>query len=340
MDMNSRYYASTSCVYPWFKPQWDRVVQLHKQQKLPHALVLNGSAGIGKLHLASHIAQLVLCAHRQDDNACGTCRSCTLFSSSGHPDLYHLSPEDEGGQIKVDQVRELTKFMQGTAQQGGYRVVILNPAESMNLAASNALLKTLEEPGKDSLLLLVSHQLGQVMPTIKSRCQRLDCAIPEASIAQQWLMEQLQIEQASAEQLLNVVHGAPLTGLHFKEQGSQALRGQLFTGLKAVLQNKTSALELSQQLAKLDVPRLLSWFYSLLVDVSKRRLVGEGSTLVNNDMSNMILALAKRTNIQSLYQLSDKVHQRRAALLQHQNPNKQLMLEELLLDWKNLIIND
>ena len=227
--------------------------------------------------------------------------------------------------------------MQSSAQQGGYRVVVLDPAESMNLSAANALLKTLEEPGKDSLLLLISHQLGQVMPTIKSRCQRIDCPIPEKTLATNWLREELQIEQGAAEQLLKVVHGAPLQGLGFKQRGDQALRAEFFIGLKNVLLKKTTALELSAQYMKADLSLILAWLYSLLVDVSRLHLVEGDANIVNADMKKMLAALAKRSNIHKIYHLSDKVQECRAALLAHQNPNKQLLLEDLLLDWNNLL---
>ncbi|MCJ8340150.1 MAG: DNA polymerase III subunit delta' [Pseudomonadales bacterium] len=336
MNVANRYHALTTNLYPWFEPQWQRVCQLLADKKLPHALIVNGVKGIGKLHFASSIAQLVLCQNRQSDTACGGCRSCQLFTSSGHPDLYHLSPEDQGGQIKVDQVRDLSAFMQSTAQQGGYRVVILDPAEAMNLSASNALLKTLEEPGRDSLLLLISHQLGQVMPTIKSRCQRIDCPIPEQQLAVQWLEQQLSIEQQAASQLLKVVHGAPLLGLNFKEQG-QSLRAEFFLALKSLLQRKSTAVEVAPQYAKADMLKLLAWMYSMLVDVSKLHLIGTQAQIVNDDMSKMLGALAKRSDIKKVYRLSDKIQRQRAALLQHQNPNRQLLLEDLLLDWNNLI---
>lgn len=337
MDVSSRYHALTTEIYPWFEPQWQRVKQLFAAGKLPHALIVNGAKGIGKLHFASSVAQLVLCHDNSNGAACSVCRSCQLFASSGHPDLYHLAPEDGVEQIKVDQVRDLSSFMQSTAQQGGYRVVILDPAEAMNISAANALLKTLEEPGKDSLLLLLSNQLGQVMPTIKSRCQRVGCPIPARDMAISWLQQKLSIDSGVAGQLLNVVHGAPLLALTFKERGEQELRADFFVGLKSILQGKATAISLAPQYAKKDIKLLLSWLYSLLVDVSKLQIAGEGTSIANADMTKMLAALAARSQAKKVYALADKVQWQRSALLAHQNPNKQLLLEDLLIDWKKLI---
>jgi len=337
MDIGKRYHTLNTQSYPWFDAQWQRVVALYNSNKLPHALIVNGVKGIGKLHFASALAQFVLCSDQQNQAPCQQCRSCQLFSSSGHPDLYHLTPNEVGEQIKVDQVRDLSNFMQSTAQQGGFRVVILDPAEAMNISAANALLKTLEEPGKNSLLLLISHQLGQVMPTIKSRCQRVDCAIPDKTIATKWLQDQLSIEEDAAKQLLNVVHGAPLLGLGFKERGEQTLRADFFVALKTILQKKASAIDVAPAFIKADTVLLLSWLYSLLADISKINTAGEEANIVNGDMKKMLSTLAKRSDIKKVYYLSDKIQQQRTALLAHQNPNKQLLLEDLLLDWGYLI---
>ena len=152
----------------------------------------------------------------------------------------------------------------------------------------------------------------------------------------QWLEQQLSIEQQAASQLLKVVHGAPLLGLNFKEQG-QSLRAEFFLALKSLLQRKSTAIEVAPQYAKADMLKLLAWMYSMLVDVSKLHLIGTQAQIVNDDMSKMLGALAKRSDIKKVYRLSDKIQRQRAALLQHQNPNRQLLLEDLLLDWNNLI---
>ena len=123
-EMADRYHALNAEVFPWFLPQWQRVLSLFDQNRLPHALLLNGAPGIGKARLAESIAGYVMCHQPVDSKACGHCRSCELLASSGHPDLYYLQPDEAGKAIKVDQVRELTEFMQNTAQQGGYRVVV------------------------------------------------------------------------------------------------------------------------------------------------------------------------------------------------------------------------
>ena len=337
MEIADRYHSLNAAVYPWFLPQWERVLKLHRTQRLPHALLINGMPGIGKARFAESIAGYVMC-HKPSNNApCGQCRSCVLLNSSGHPDLYFLQPEEEGKAIKVDQVRQLTEFMHNTAQQGGYRVVILDPAESMNTSSANALLKTLEEPGKDTLLILITHQQGQVMPTIKSRCQRLDCFPPEEAVAVSWLAEQLNLEVPEATQLLKVVHGAPLTGLMFKKLGHQTLRAEFFTALKEILRQQKSPIEVANQLVKADLVLLLSWLEGLLADVLRVLLTEDDAVIRNNDMQKMIKGVAKNSTKDKIFQLVDLIRDERVGLQRRQNPNKQLLLERILIDWSALV---
>ena len=160
---------------------------------------------------------------------------------------------------------------------------------------------------------------------------------PPIEVAAPWLSDALGMPQEQATQLLNVVHGSPLLGLSFKSGGDQALRSELIIGLKSVLQQKLSPLELASKYAKGDALVLISWLYSLLVDVSKLHLAGEACEIVNADMRKMLNTLSQRSKIHDIHKLADKVQGHRSALLARQNPNKQLLLEDLFLDWKNLI---
>jgi DNA polymerase-3 subunit delta' len=337
MEISDRYHSLNAAVYPWFEEQWQRVIRLHNDKHLPHALLLNGMPGIGKARLAEAIAGYVMCHQPQAMAPCGQCRSCMLLNSSGHPDLYFLRPEEVGKPIKVDQVRQLTEFMHNTAQQGGYRAVVLEPAESMNLSAANALLKTLEEPGRDTLLILITHQLGQVLPTVRSRCQRLDCHPPDETLAVEWLCQQLSVEPPEAQQLLKVVHGAPLAGLEFKKQGHQALRADFLTALRDILRQRTSPVEVASQFLKADLSLLLEWLQGLLADIIRILLTHSDDLIRNRDMQKMLKGVAKNSTKDKIFALADLVQAERLGLQRRQNPNKQLLLERILIDLSALV---
>ncbi len=192
-------------IYPWQTDDWGRLQQL--RAAWPHALLLHGQAGIGKLRFAQHLAQGLLCeAPQHDGQPCGTCPACTWFVQGNHPDYRIVLPEAlaaEAGfataadekpenadaedgkktrapskEIKIEQVRALLDFCGVGSHRGGLRVVVLYPAEGLNVAAANALLKTLEEPPAGVVFLMVSARIDRLLPTIISRCRQWPMTLP------------------------------------------------------------------------------------------------------------------------------------------------------------------
>jgi DNA polymerase-3 subunit delta' len=167
---------------------------------LPHALLLRGPRGIGKLVFARALAQALLCeASAEHGRACGACRACSWFDSGSHPDCRQIEPESESAEgeegekksiaITVSQIRALADFINLSSHRGGPKVVVIHPAEMLNVNAANALLKNLEEPPPRTHFVLVTHRPHQLLPTIKSRCQQIALAVPEAATAAAWLAE-------------------------------------------------------------------------------------------------------------------------------------------------------
>lgn len=323
-------------LYPWCKPQWQRLQQQRAADRLPHALLLSGPAGVGKEGFAEVLASLLLCHQPQNNAPCGRCHSCELHEAGHHPDLVRVSPEAEGKPIKVDQVRDLINHLHSTAQQGGYRVVIMTPAEALNTSSANALLKILEEPGQNTLLLLVSHQPGQLMPTIRSRCQRIDFSTPSAQESEGWLQQTLKLEHDKAAQLLRLCHGAPLKAKVLYEGDLLEQRKKLMSGLADLLRGRMTATELAQQLLKADLLQCLDWINGLLSDIVKMQLADLQEPGVNTDMKRMLQAVAKRAASAQVFALADRIQEERVSLMLRHNPNRQLLLERLLLQWAEL----
>lgn len=174
--------------YPWQKAQWRQLWQRHRNGQLPHALLLHGPEGIGKEDFAHLAANSLLCEQTSESGqACGECKSCQLLASDNHPDFVSLQPEETGKAIKVDQIRELIQLMTLSPHFSGYRTVLISPAEQMNMAAANSLLKTLEEPQENTVIILVTSQLSRLPATIRSRCQMLRFAMPDKTLALSWL---------------------------------------------------------------------------------------------------------------------------------------------------------
>src|SRR6185312_1535313 len=143
---------------PWQTPIWQSLLQRQARHCLPHALVFSGVDGMGKKEFARFFASYLLCMTPTTMGPCGQCRSCHLQQAQSHPDLLWVEPEENSQIIKIDQVREVVDFVNGTAMLGGYRVIVISPASAMNMYAANALLKTLEEPTANTLFMLICNQ--------------------------------------------------------------------------------------------------------------------------------------------------------------------------------------
>ena len=269
-------------IYPWQKNDWARLGELRKGPA--HGLLFKGSKGIGKLDLAINYAQSLLCQDPDESNfACGICPSCHWFEQGTHPDFRLLQPEilsldgeeTESGkkpskQISVEQIRSLADFFGMTAHQGGRRVVLIHPAETMNPNAANALLKNLEEPPPGLLLILVSHKPQQLLPTILSRCLAFALPAPDAASASRWLAEQGVKNPAEA---LAASGFAPLQAVQMDEQLGSEERDRLLRGAR--LPESLDVFALAEALQKTDQVLVVQWLQQWCYDLSSMKLAGK-----------------------------------------------------------------
>lgn len=197
-------------LYPW---QQALFTQLTAQwETLPHALLLTGRAGIGKLDFARTLAQSFLCENPTPTHLpCGECAGCVLVESGHHPDLTELTPALPDGkkslrtleQIKIDAVRAVVESVWLSSHRGGLKVVLVHPAERMNSNAANALLKVLEEPPPAVRFILVAEHKDRLLPTIKSRCRLVAMPVPPLHQAAQWCLSQDWVRQLHDEALVH-----------------------------------------------------------------------------------------------------------------------------------------
>ena len=326
-----------SALYPWLTPVWQDLLK-RQQNGLPHALLFTGLKGVGKHALSAHLAQWLLCQNariQQLTEPCGQCHSCNLWRAGSHPDFLECTPEEGSRQIRIDGVRRLNDFLAQTPQIGRCQVVVLRPADVMNMNAANALLKTLEEPAGESYLLLETERFGSVLPTIRSRCQRVALPIVSLAEAHAWLVAQGQ-EADAALTALQMYPGAPLAALAWlTADGGQ--QQQWFDTLADWGAQRIDLIQAANQLDKTELLPWLKWFYVVLVDATKASLAVDqqwqnlqGS--VQNLLSSATLDRAK------LLTLHAKVQRLLGQLLSGQgNHNKQLLIETLLLEWRAAI---
>ena len=230
-------------IYPWQIESWKALQAL--RERMPHALLIHGPQGIGKLALAEHLAQSLLCESRDRSRVpCGECDGCRWFVAGSHPDFRRVEPEslarrteaaedaDEpparaakpSVEIKVDQIRALDDFLNLRSHREGRRAVLVHPAEAMNANAANALLKGLEEPPGSALFILVSHRPSRLLATVRSRCVPFPVPVPDFAAARSWL------EAQGAEdpgRWLAFAAGAPLLALSYVQGPGQSLERAL-----------------------------------------------------------------------------------------------------------------
>ncbi len=192
---------------PWQMTEAEYLSCAYQSKTLPHALMLTGPLGVSKKHFAEQFAFFLLCSSPDAGRACGHCKSCLLSLAGNHPDWTNIGPEEAHKAIRVDTIRMIHQRLQQTSQQGGNKVCIICPAENMNENAANALLKVLEEPPADTYFLLVVHQVSKILPTILSRTQRVNFALPSANSIVDWLKSNF--NQADIQHAIERARGFP-----------------------------------------------------------------------------------------------------------------------------------
>ncbi|HFD6777578.1 DNA polymerase III subunit delta' [Pseudomonas aeruginosa] len=321
-------------IYPWQQALWS---QLGGRAQHAHAYLLYGPAGIGKRALAEHWAAQLLCQRPAAAGACGECKACQLLAAGTHPDYFVLEPEEAEKPIRVDQVRDLVGFVVQTAQLGGRKVVLLEPAEAMNVNAANALLKSLEEPSGDTVLLLISHQPSRLLPTIKSRCVQQACPLPGAAASLEWLARALPDEPAEAlEELLALSGGSPLTAQRLHGQGVREQRAQVVEGVKKLLKQQIAASQLAESWSSVPLPLLFDWFCDWTLGILRYQLTRDEEGLGLADMRKVIQYLGDKSGQAKVLAMQDWLLQQRQKVLNKANLNRVLLLEALLVQWASL----
>ena len=237
---------------PWQARVYDHLVSVHAAGRLGHGVLFAGPAGIGKRAVVLRLAQRVLCRKPPaDGQPCGACRSCELFVAGTHPDFalvsFILNKEETKlrSEIVIDQVRALSERLALTPQFDGAQVAVIEPADAVNHAASNALLKTLEEPQPGRYLWLVSAHPARLSATIRSRCQRVEFRLPAHDEALAWLATQGH-PAAQAAEALEAARGHPGLAHEWLRGDGLALRRQVAADLDKLERGAAGVLATAQ----------------------------------------------------------------------------------------------
>ena len=323
--------------YPWHRAQLQGL--LARRETMPHALLVHGSAGIGKAEFARALAASVLCETPRDGLACETCPSCHWFSQGNHPDFRAIVPEasleeEEGAEesarpekakslvIKIDQIRAVADFVALTTHRAGYRVLLIHPAEALHPSAANALLKTLEEPPPHTLIVMVSDQPARLLATLRSRCRLLALATPPRDEALAWLRAE---GVAQPETQLDAAGGAPLLARDLAEPHEADLRKRVLAELARP--GGADPLQFAASIDKAAVERLIYWMQTWIHDLVRVRLAGAARH--HRDLAPALNSRAQAASLDALFALDRELLAARALASHPLNPR--LVAEHLLM---------
>lgn len=317
-------------LHNWQLQPW-RQLQAAREQ-LPHSLLISGIPGLGKAAFASQLAASLLCQHPGNEGrACGQCKSCRLLAAGNHPDFLLTAPEEDSSIIGVDQVRAVISYFSLRPHTSARKLVILAPADAMNINASNSLLKILEEPPADSVLILVTSYPARLSATIRSRCTQVNLAPPPAREAISWLSAQ-GVDQATAADLLSAANGAPLLALDYQENGYQEARTSLFKDLLALQGGETDPVSCAERWKKIGTGFCLGWFNGLLADLIQLGAVGAASARLNNpSLASQLSRVAEKSDPRQLFGLLEKGIE--SANLASTPLDATLLIEDILIGW-------
>jgi len=299
---------------PWHQAAWS--VWLNQAERMSHAYLLHSSPGTGSRQFADAMIQSLLC---QSDGlvACGSCSGCHQFALRSHPDFFEVSVLEDKKEISIDQIRALTDKVYTTSHQGGYKVALIESVETLNQNAFNALLKTLEEPPEKTVLILTANLSSELPATIVSRCRKINLNMPNLDQAIDWLSQQIEGDIPLLKKALKNNWGGPVAARDWIENKQFEQEAQWQKDMKQLLNRQDSLSQTVEKWMKFEVPlAVLDYFYLASVTAIRGSLYQQKYPFNPNWLSFQKSLL----NARGLWQ---------------QNINKQLLLENLCLEWLN-----
>jgi DNA polymerase-3 subunit delta' len=306
----------------WLEPVRRQLAEQHDQGRLPHGILLAGAPGAGQAELATWLASRVLC-RGPGTKPCGACADCRLFLAGNHPDYRWISIPPDKKQIGIDQVRALSEALAMRSYRGGAKLAVISPAEAMNPSSFNALLKTLEEPARETYLVLAASRVDRIPKTIMSRTQKHRLPLPGESDAIGWL--KAHGVKGDLPAILALAGGAPFLAAEYAEEGLGEIEEEMQEAIAAAAAGRFDIVAFADRSAKNAPGARLVWLESWLTRSLKAAALG--SDLVNSNRLPWLRPPGQDRKIRAGYGLLDQL---REARRQVGGPlNTQLLFEGL-----------
>ncbi len=319
-----------------------------KKERIPHAFLFTGDDGIGKRLVAMNFSKALSCRkeavedlfsfdtepdtgiHDTDQfDACDNCPQCTKIDKGNHPDMFMIAPEGDGGQITVSAIRELQESLSYKPFEGIWKIAVIDNADRLNQSAANAFLQTLEEPSSQSILILISSRPEMILPTIRSRCQRISFSPLPVNIMSGLLEEKFGNHDSDRSMLLSVLSGGRLG--YALDEDLIAQRDWSFDLFRQMLDR----LEDDAWDNRAEMEEWFNWAELWLRDIAVFKATGHTDFLINKDRANEIMEIAGGAILKDILKLARELYNIRGRL--RFNLNKQLTFNYTSLILKKML---
>ncbi|MET0660978.1 MAG: DNA polymerase III subunit delta' [Steroidobacteraceae bacterium] len=315
---------------PWHRELADRLATAHTSRRVPHGLLLHGAEGLGKRNFAMWLGSALLCERERATFApCGECPACTLLRAGTHPDFQWIQPEEDKQQIAIDQIRVATQKLGQTSARHGWKIAVIEHAHQMTTGAANSLLKTLEEPTGNSLLILLTSQPGALPATIRSRCQQLRVSTPMPDAVKQWCLDTAGVQLEPP--LLEFCSGAPLSALAYAQSGRfDDLNDRMLRAVGDLLTGAADVTQIASAWADESLAERLKWLDLWLSQRLRAWIAGNDELITFPRRAVPLPTGGAPLNITAVYEVLDRIRQLRAQLAKTAL-QRELAVESLLL---------
>ncbi|MGP1956375.1 MAG: DNA polymerase III subunit delta' C-terminal domain-containing protein [Arsenophonus sp. NC-PE1-MAG3] len=322
--------------YPWLNYAYRQIISLHQKNQGHHALLLHANIGMGSDSLIYAISRWLMCQQPVDIKSCGDCRSCQLMTAGTHPDWHKISVENGKNTIPIENIRCLTEVLVNHTQKNWPKVIWFSKVEALTEAASNALLKTLEEPTDNTYFFLECCDPASLLSTLRSRCFYYHLSVPEQKNVISWLQKQkIPLALVDIKTAIKLNSGAPLAALTLLQSDNWLKRKQFCQLLMQYLSTKR-VLNWLPELDQKDAGRRISWLISLLLDAVKYQQQA-GNYCINQDQLSLITKLAAINSIDDLLKSATEWRNCRHQLMSIMGLNQKLQLTFQLIKWQNVL---